>query len=151
MILILVLQCFFFFFFSQKWIKENVTWHSNGTMSYSTRKEFKFIRELSFSDQSTTNITTINVPLLSAYYQSRKMGYYVKAWGLDSVLESFEEMNAWVTRTPEELIWGYPEPLFDLAKAYLPEDTAPPMDNFGFFTKVRIFHKNIFKDKYGLN
>jgi hypothetical protein len=44
-------------------------------------------------------------------------------------------MNAWVTRTPEELIWGYPEPLFDLAKAYLPEDSAPPMDNFGFFTK----------------
>ena len=128
-------------FFSQKWIKENVTWHSNGTMSYSTRKEFKFIRELSFSDQSTTNITTINVPLLSAYYQSRKMGYYVKAWGLDSVLESFEEMNAWVTRTPEELIWGYPEPLFDLAKAYLPEDTAPPMDSFGFFTKVRHFKK----------
>ena len=108
-------------------------------MSYSTRKEFKFIRELSFSDQSTTNITTINVPLLSAYYQSRKMGYYVKAWGLDSILESYVDMNAWVTRTPEELIWGYPEPLFELAKAYLPEDTAPPMDNFGFFTKVRIF------------
>ena len=133
----------FFFFFSQKWIKENVTWHSNGTMSYSTRKEFKFIRELSFSDQSTTNITTINVPLLSAYYQSRKMGYYVKAWGLDTVLESYD-FNAWVTRTPEELIWGYPEPLFELAKAYLPEDTAPPMDNFGFFTKVRIFDLNRF-------
>jgi len=121
--------------YHQKWIKENVTWHSNGTMSYSTRKEFKFIRELSFSDQSTTNITTINVPLLSAYYQTRKMDYYLKAWGLDNVLESFKDMNAWVTRTPEELIWGYPEPLFDLAKAYLPEDSAPPMDNFGFFTK----------------
>merc|ERR1711971_1350843 len=91
--------------YHQKWIKENVTWHSNGTMSYSTRKEFKFMRELSFSDQSTTNITTINVPLLSAYYQTRKMDYYLKAWGLDNVLESFKDMNAWVTRTPEELIW----------------------------------------------
>ena len=112
-------------------------------MTYSTRKEFKFMRELSYSDQSTTNITTLNVPLLSAYYQNRKMDYYVKAWGLDGVLESWYQGDAWVTRTPEELIWGYPEPLFDLAKAYMPEDSAPPMDNFGFFTKVRIFKKKI--------
>jgi len=118
--------------YHQKWIKENVTWHSNGTMSYSTRKEFKFIRELSVGDQSGTNLTTINVPLLSAYYQARKMNYYLKATADYWVFESMD-MKAWVTKTPEELVWGYPEVLFELAKSYIPD--APPMENFGFFTK----------------
>ena len=40
------------------------------------------------------------------------------------------------TRTPENLIGGYPDSLFDLSKAYLLEDSALAMDNFGFFTKV---------------
>ena len=111
-------------------------------MSYSTRKEFKFIRELSVGDQSATNLTTINVPLLSAYYQARKMNYYLKATADYWVFESMD-MNAWVTKTPEELVWGYPEFLFELAKTYLPD--APPMDNFGFFTKVCIFYHKVNK------
>ena len=88
--------------------------------------------ELSVGDQSGTNLTTINVPLLSAYYQSRKSWDYTK-WGLDIVFENMG-MKAWVTKTPEQLIWGYQEDLFDLAKTYLPD--PPPMDKFGYFTKV---------------
>jgi scavenger receptor class B protein 1 len=64
------------FFFSQKWIKENVTWHGNGTMSYQTRKEFKFVPELSSGNQETDIITTANVPAISAFYQMRKSGYF---------------------------------------------------------------------------
>ena len=64
-------------FCSQKWIKEDVVWHGNGTMSYRTRKEYKFMPELSFQlnedtgvktmlDHSTDNIVTVNVPMISA-------------------------------------------------------------------------------------
>jgi len=118
--------------YHQKWIKENVSWHENGTMTYSTRKEFKFIRELSAGDQSLDNITTIDVPLISAYAQMGGYNYYSKAAADWMVFESLDK-KAWVRKTPEELIWGYPETLFALAKTYLPD--APPMDNFGFFTK----------------
>jgi hypothetical protein len=44
--------------FRQKWIKENVTWHGNGTMSYQTRKEFKFAPELS-SGHQVPNLTKL--------------------------------------------------------------------------------------------
>ena len=42
----------------------------------------------------------------------------------------------WVTKTAEELIWGYDEPLFELAKMFLPN--PPSYDKFGFFTDVSI-------------
>ena len=60
---------YYLFVFSQKWIKENVTWHGNGTMSYQTRKEFKFIPELSSGNQETDIINTANVPAISAFHQ----------------------------------------------------------------------------------
>ena len=69
---------FFCSTFSQKWIKENVTWHGNGTMSYQTRKEFKFVPELSSGNQETDIITTANVPAISAFYQMRKSGYFYR-------------------------------------------------------------------------
>ena len=47
-------------------------------MSYSTRKEFKFIPELSVADQTKTNITLVNVPVISALYQHRHDGWMSK-------------------------------------------------------------------------
>ena len=64
-----------FFLFSQKWFKENITWHTNGTMSYSSRKEFTFMLDLSVGDHRTDHITTVNVPVASAYYQKRSSEY----------------------------------------------------------------------------
>ena len=43
----------------------------------------------------------------------------------------------WVKRTPEELIWGYDESLFDLAELG-GHTNLPPNGKFGFFTKVCI-------------
>ena len=44
----------------------------------------------------------------------------------------------WVKKTPEELIWGYHDGLFDLAE--LGGHPVPPNGIFGFFTKVGISH-----------
>ena len=44
----------------------------------------------------------------------------------------------WVKNTPEELIWGYHDSLFDLAE--LGGHPVPPNGIFGFFTKVSISH-----------
>lgn len=117
--------------YHQKWIKENVKWHDNGTMSYQTRKEFTFIPELSVGNHAKDNITTLNVPAISALYQMRHSSYFYK-FGLETILYGLN-YNTWITKTPEELIWGYAEPLFDLAKVSLPN--PPALDKFGFFVK----------------
>jgi len=120
------------FFSSQKWIKENVQWHDDGTMSYSTRKEFSFVPELSVGDHSKDQITLANVPAISAMYQNRYASWFTK-WGIEQVLSNLLGHSMYITRTPEEFVWGYHEPLFDLAKTYMPAGSAPPSNNFGFF------------------
>ena len=50
------------------------------------------------------------------------------------IINRHEEM--WVKKTPEELIWGYHEGLFDLAE--LGGFPVPPNGVFGFFSKVGI-------------
>jgi len=65
--------------YHQKWIKENVQWHGNGTMSYSTRKEFTFVRDLSIGDHRTDNLTILNVPAFSAMRKVRHHGWSQKA------------------------------------------------------------------------
>jgi len=39
-----------------------------------------------------------------------------------------------VVKTPEELVWGYEEPLFEAGRMVLPN--PPLMNKFGFFTGV---------------
>jgi hypothetical protein len=102
-------------------------------MTYSTRKDFTFIPELSVGHQSKDNLTVLNVPAISAMYQMRYQSFF-HTFALSSILYTLG-YNSWITKTPEELIWGYHEPLFDLAKLTLPN--PPPLDKFGFFTKVR--------------
>jgi hypothetical protein len=64
--------------------------------------------------------------------------------GLDWIL-SFLGYRGWVEHTAEELVWGYEEPLFELAKMAFPN--APNLTKFGFFAKknaseVKILFKN---------
>ena len=65
-----------YFICSQKWIKDDVRWHDNGTMSYRTKKSFDFQPDLSVGDHSKDLIHTLNVPAISAYYQLRNKGYW---------------------------------------------------------------------------
>ena len=115
--------------FSQQWIKENVHWHNNGTMSYSTRKIYTFIPEKSVGDHSTDKITTLNVPVISAFYQMRDSGFWTQ-WGLQELVSSYD-YKQWITKSAEELVWGYDEPLFELAKMVMPD--PPSYTKFGFF------------------
>ena len=101
-------------------------------MSYSTRKEFSFVPEQSVGDHSKDIITLANVPAISAMYQNRYSSFFGK-WGIELVLQNLLGHQMWVHKTPEQFVWGYHEPLFELAKTYMPEGSAPPSNNFGFF------------------
>ena len=69
---------FLFLYNSQKWEKSDVRWHGNGTMSYRTKKSFDFQPHLSVGDHSADTITTLNVPVLTGYYQKRNGGWWEK-------------------------------------------------------------------------
>ena len=61
----------------------------------------------------------------------RKSGFFYQ-YALESIMYSLA-YKGWVSKTPEELIWGYEETLFDLAKLTMPN--PPDLEKFGFFTK----------------
>jgi hypothetical protein len=121
--------------YHQEWIKQNISWHNNGTISFKTRKVFTFIPHLSCAKCRDTldNITTLNVPVLSAYHQMRDSSWFSRTV-LDNVIGVLD-YRPWVTKSPKQLMWGYDEPLFELAKLALPE--PPPFDQFGFFVTKR--------------
>lgn len=116
--------------YRQKWLKQNITWHNNGTISYRTRKIFTFVPSESCAGCSDVNdtITTLNIPAISAYYQMRDArwtGYLLTG------MIHWLEYKMWTTRSPHEFLWGHQETLFDIARNTMPN--PPPFDRFGIF------------------
>jgi len=117
--------------YRQQWLKQNITWHNNGTISYKTRKIFTFMQSESCPtcNDVLDNVTTLNVPAISAYYQSRNAPFYT-TWSLSGLVWSLG-YKPWVTKTVHEMLWGYDEPLFSVAQTFLSD--PPPFDRFGLF------------------
>jgi len=118
--------------YTQKWTKQNITWHENGTLSYRTRKIFTFNESLSCGscNDKRDEVTTLNVPALSAYYKVRNQGYTTQK-GVDWLIWGLG-YKPWLTRKVHELMWGYDEPLFHAAKL---TEEAPPFTDFALFLK----------------
>jgi len=117
--------------YKQQWLKQNVTWHNNGTISYRTRKIFTFVESESCDGCSDVldNVTTLNVPAISAFYQSRD-AYFITRYSLSTYI-TWLGYKPWVTKTVHQMLWGYEEPLFEVAQKFLSE--PPPFDRFGLF------------------
>jgi len=126
--------------YHQKWIKQNISWHTNGTISFKTRKVFTFIPSLSCAacDELNDRITTLNVPALAAYHQMRDANWFSR--GVLSQVISAMDYQPWVVKSPIELIWGYEEKLFDLAKLVA---KPPPFEQFGFFFNQKSTGKHL--------
>jgi len=117
--------------YRQHWEKQNITWSSNGTISYRTRKTFRFVPKESCDGCSDKldNITTLNVPAISAYYQSQDLGWLSRI-ALGNMMSTWGH-KPWVTRSIHELLWGYDEPLFQAAQYFTSK--PPPFTKFGLF------------------
>jgi len=88
----------------QRWIKEDVEWHGNGTMSYRTRKNYTFMPDLSVNPEtgrrnhhSKDTITTVNVPLISAVKKFQDNPFWLKValFGLGSEMKTLER-SSWL-------------------------------------------------------
>ena len=112
--------------YRQKWLKQNVTWHHNGTISYKTRKVFTYTPSESCETCLEEDvITTINVPAISAYHQGLQNGAEGSwaRWIFGNSIKVIHDV--WMKRNVTDLLWGYDEKLFK-ASQYFPN--PPPFE-----------------------
>jgi len=126
--------------FRQKWLKQNITWHDNGTISYKTRKVFTFkpSESCDFCLEKDM-ITTVNVPAISAYHKihGKNFGSWKNAF-VEGSIKLFH--NVWMRKNVSDLLWGYDEKLFK-ASQFLPD--PPPFEKFGLFLERDTSDENI--------
>ncbi|XP_061589663.1 lysosome membrane protein 2-like isoform X2 [Cololabis saira] len=91
--------------------KDNVTVWENDTMvsAYNT-KSFVFLREKSVGDPAVDNITTVNIP---AWAVMNKVKGSLWRSSLVSIFMNSAKSELFTTRTVDELLWGYVDPLLE--------------------------------------
>ncbi|XP_053266680.1 lysosome membrane protein 2 isoform X1 [Pleuronectes platessa] len=99
--------------------KDNVSMVENGTRvsAYNT-KSFVFLRERSVGDPAVDNITTVNIPAWAVMTKAS-----VSFWkaSMANVMMNAVRSGFFTTRTVDELLWGYEDPLLVRVSASAPE------------------------------
>nr|XP_046231033.1 lysosome membrane protein 2-like isoform X2 [Scatophagus argus] len=99
--------------------KDNVSMVENGTKvsAYNT-KSFVFLRERSVGDPAVDNITTVNIPAWAV--MTKVKGSFWKSNLVSIWMNSFGS-GLFTTRTVDELLWGYEDPLLARVSSSSPE------------------------------
>ncbi|XP_061732577.1 lysosome membrane protein 2 isoform X2 [Nerophis ophidion] len=99
--------------------KDNVTMVDDGKMvsAYNT-KSFVFLREKSVGDPAFDNITTVNIPAWAV--MNKVKGSFFRASMVNIWMNTIKS-GFFTTRTVDELLWGYEDPLLVRAAAANPE------------------------------
>ncbi|XP_073333908.1 lysosome membrane protein 2-like isoform X2 [Pagrus major] len=99
--------------------KDNVSMVEDGSKvsAYNT-KSFVFLREKSVGDPAVDNITTVNIPawavmnkVRGSFWKSNLMSMWMNSLGT----------TPFTTRTVDELLWGYEDPLLTRVSATSPD------------------------------
>ncbi|XP_037608474.1 lysosome membrane protein 2-like isoform X2 [Sebastes umbrosus] len=99
--------------------KENVTMGENDkTVSAYNTKSFVFMREKSVGDPAEDSITTVNIPAWAV--MEKVKGTFFRASMVTFWMSSLGS-GLFTTRTVDELLWGYEDPLLVRAKQGNPE------------------------------
>uniref|UniRef100_A0AAY4ERW3 Uncharacterized protein n=1 Tax=Denticeps clupeoides TaxID=299321 RepID=A0AAY4ERW3_9TELE len=99
--------------------KENVTFFENGTrVAAYTPKTFVFLPERSVGDPDVELITTVNIPAVAV--MNKLKGSFFKAT-MVSVMMKNVKAGIFMTRTVNELLWGYKDPLLTKIHTQSPE------------------------------
>nr|XP_019937947.1 PREDICTED: lysosome membrane protein 2-like isoform X1 [Paralichthys olivaceus] len=99
--------------------KDNVSMVENGTMvsAYNT-KSFVFLQERSVGDPAVDHITTVNIPVWAV--MNKVKGSFWKS-SMVSVWMNTYKSGLFTTRTVDELLWGYEDPLLARISSTTPE------------------------------
>ncbi|RWS03945.1 lysosome membrane protein 2-like isoform X1, partial [Dinothrombium tinctorium] len=134
--------------FRERIQKEVIDWNEDETLiSYRTRKSYYFDAELSVGDL-TENVTIVNVPLISLVTvimeKAQSIGWFA-AWGAKKALNSMIEEEPLVTKTVEELLYGYTPKFYDKLSTVSPFLPFTLPDKFGFMYKKNNTAEGVWK------
>ncbi|CAJ0919617.1 unnamed protein product [Ranitomeya imitator] len=110
--------------------KENVEFLRNGTKVFAVNpKTYIFEPNKSVGDPKVDLIRTINIPIVTLLEMTRNNKYfkYIKAI-VAAVLKTYNE-NIFLTRSVDDLLWGYKDPVLSLVHTVVPEIS----EMFGLF------------------
>lgn len=119
------------FVYKEEWQKSNVTFQDEERLvSYDLLKVFQFQDDR--SHDSSTTISIPNVPFLSASAILKNSGM-LSLMGFQSALGTLEHVpEVFVSHSAHDILWGYDDPLVDLASVFLPDEIRVP-GQFGLF------------------
>lgn len=117
--------------YSEMVTRVNVVMHENGTVSYQLRKIYHWIGGRSEDDV----IVVPNVPLMFATALVRDLNFAMR-FSLSTILSTLNE-KPFVNVTVGGYIWGYDNPLFEMAKPFIMFQRDIPFEKFGLLAMVR--------------
>lgn len=107
--------------YQELWLKRNVTFDSQGQVSYDLFKEYHYSAEKSKGNAMEDLIFTPNIPMFAAG-SSMKDANYFSLMGFKATINAMignEKLPVFVQKSVHELIWGYDDKLTELGMSIL--------------------------------
>ncbi|KAG7218788.1 hypothetical protein INR49_019717 [Caranx melampygus] len=119
--------------------KDNITFHPNNTVSYKEYRRYYFEPSMSVGNESDI-VTIPNMLVLGASVMLESLPIFVRLM-ISATFKTFKE-EPFLTKTVEELMWGYDSKLVEFLNKYLP-GMLPSTGKFGLFAEddIRKVHK----------
>uniref|UniRef100_A0A3B4AYE7 Scavenger receptor class B member 1 n=1 Tax=Periophthalmus magnuspinnatus TaxID=409849 RepID=A0A3B4AYE7_9GOBI len=120
--------------------KDNITFHPNNTVSYREYRQYYFEPDMSIGNESDI-ITIPNMLVLGAAVMLEDLPYPVRLM-ISTTFKTFKE-GPFLTKTVEELMWGYDSKLVEFLNKYLP-GMLPSTGKFGLFAEFNNSNTGLF-------
>lgn len=120
--------------------KDNITFHANNTVSYREYRQYFFEPSMSVGPESDI-ITIPNMLVLGAGVMMEDLPYAVRLM-ISATFKTFKE-GPFLTKTVEELMWGYDSKLVEFLNKYLP-GMLPSSGKFGLFAEFNNSNTGLF-------
>ncbi|KAK0181183.1 hypothetical protein PV327_003488 [Microctonus hyperodae] len=101
--------------------KVNIVFHNNGTVTYQHKKILNFVPEL--SKDSELQLVVPNIPLLTLSTQSKSLPRLLN-FGLSMFISGMNQ-KPFIPVTPQQLVFGYDDPLVSIAHRFFPKARRP--------------------------
>uniref|UniRef100_A0A665VQV3 Scavenger receptor class B member 1 n=1 Tax=Echeneis naucrates TaxID=173247 RepID=A0A665VQV3_ECHNA len=120
--------------------KDNITFHPNDTVSYREYRQYYFEPSMSAGNESDV-VTIPNMLVLGAAVMMETLPYAFRLM-ISATFKTFNE-GPFLTKTVEELMWGYDSKLVDFLNKYLP-GMLPSSGKFGLFAEFNNSNTGLF-------
>ncbi|CAL9682422.1 unnamed protein product [Knipowitschia caucasica] len=120
--------------------KDNITFHPNHTVSYREYRQYFFEPSMSVGNESDI-VTIPNMLVLGAAVMLQDLPYAVRLM-ISTTFKTFKE-GPFLTKTVEELMWGYDSKLVEFLNKYLP-GMLPSTGKFGLFAEFNNSNTGLF-------